>query len=415
MLTVAYCRVSTEEQAQEGYSIDGQANRPRAYAELHDLGEVLIISDPGKFGKDLNRPGLQQVLEMADRGHVGHVLVWRLDRLSRNLGDLIGLADRFGQKDVSLHSFTEKLDLSSATGRMFYNILGSFAQFYREQLSENIRMGNAQAIRQGKWINRPKTGYDLVDGELVPNGDAVLIPEIFRLRAQGLSHQRIEDRTGVKFSTARLILTSRIYLGEVLHNGEWYPGHHQPLITQVEFDAAQRAASPAGPGSVASCSQDGSAADCVTGSPRLSTGRTGHRSSDASTGGRAVRCRAATPPSSSRHGCCACDCSAPTKHSGRPSGRNWRRRGGRATRRGADPETRQRHRGPWGASRPSGASSWSSTTRTRSMLTSSRPRTHGCGSDSRSRHPKPSSGNGSSASRTTCRLASRRSPRFWRT
>lgn len=244
MLTVAYCRVSTEEQAEEGYSIDGQANRLRAYAELHDLGEVLIISDPGKSGKDLNRPGLQQVLEMVDRGHVGQVLVWRLDRLSRNLGDLIGLADKFGQKDVSLHSFTEKLDLSSATGRMFYNILGSFAQFYREQLSENIRMGNAQAIRQGKWINRPKTGYDLVDGELVPNGDAVLIPEIFRLRAQGLSHQRIEDRTGVKFSTARLILTSRIYLGEVLHNGQWYPGHHQPLITPEEFDAAQKGGVP---------------------------------------------------------------------------------------------------------------------------------------------------------------------------
>jgi hypothetical protein len=63
------------------------------------------------------------------RGNVGHVLVWRLDRLSRNLGDLILLADTFGQAGVSMHSFTEKLDLSSATGRMFYNILGSFAQF----------------------------------------------------------------------------------------------------------------------------------------------------------------------------------------------------------------------------------------------------------------------------------------------
>jgi len=244
MLTVAYCRVSTEEQAEEGYSIDGQANRLKAYAELHELGDVVVLSDPGKSGKDLNRPGLQQVLEMVDRGHVGHVLVWRLDRLSRNLGDLIGLADRFGQKGVSLHSFTEKLDLSSATGRMFYNILGSFAQFYREQLSENIRMGNAQAVRQGKWINRPKTGYDLVNGELQPNEDAVLIPEIFRLRAQGLSHQRIEDRTGVKFSTARHILTSRIYLGEVLHNSQWFPGHHQPLITPELFEAAQKGGVP---------------------------------------------------------------------------------------------------------------------------------------------------------------------------
>jgi site-specific DNA recombinase len=240
MLTVAYCRVSTEEQAEEGYSIDGQANRLRAYAELHDLGDVVVVSDPGRSGKDLNRPGLQQVLEMVERGHVGHVLVWRLDRLSRNLGDLIGLADCFGQANVSLHSFTEKLDLSSATGRMFYNILGSFAQFYREQLSENIRMGNAQAVREGKWINRPKTGYDLINGELVPNESAAVVREIFRLRAQGLSHQAIEDRTGVKYSTSRLIVQSRIYLGEVLHNGDWFPGKHEPLITPEEFEAAHR-------------------------------------------------------------------------------------------------------------------------------------------------------------------------------
>ena len=64
---------------------------------------------------------------------MSNVLAWRLDRLSRNLSDLILLADRFGQAGVALHSFTEKIDLSSATGRMFYNILGSFAQFYREQ------------------------------------------------------------------------------------------------------------------------------------------------------------------------------------------------------------------------------------------------------------------------------------------
>lgn len=150
---------------------------------------------------------------------------------SRNLGDLIALADLFGQHEVALHSFTERLDLSTATGRMFYNVLGSFAQFYREQLSENVRMGMHQAIRQGRWINRPKTGYDLRDGALFPNEDAALVREIFRLRAAGLSHQRIEDRTGVKYSTVRQILHSRIYLGEVLYNGEWFAGTHQPLIT----------------------------------------------------------------------------------------------------------------------------------------------------------------------------------------
>lgn len=81
MLTVAYCRVSTEEQAEEGYSIEGQADKLRTYAALRDLGEVTVIADPGLSGKDLNRSGLQQLLGAVEASHVSHVLVWRLDRL----------------------------------------------------------------------------------------------------------------------------------------------------------------------------------------------------------------------------------------------------------------------------------------------------------------------------------------------
>lgn len=159
MLTVAYCRVSTEEQAAEGFSIEGQADKLRIYASLRDLGGVSVISDPGRSGKDMKRPGLQQLLAAVEAGHVSHVLVWRLDRLSRNLSDLILLADLLEDHGVALHSLQENLDLSSASGRMFYNILGTFAQFFREQLAENVKMGNERAIREGKWLNRSKTGY----------------------------------------------------------------------------------------------------------------------------------------------------------------------------------------------------------------------------------------------------------------
>lgn len=239
-LTVAYCRVSTDEQASEGFSIEGQAEKLRAYATLHDLGEVVVISDPGLSGKDLKRPGLQQLLQMVDDGHVSNVLTWRLDRLSRNLADLILLADRLGQADVSMHSFTEKLDLSSATGRMFYNILGSFAQFYREQLSENVRMGMAQAMRRGRWVNRPPTGYDLVDGLLVPNDDAPKVRRVFRMRADGATQTQISEVTGINYSTVLSILKNRAYLGEIRHLDDWLPGLHEGLVTLEEFDAAHR-------------------------------------------------------------------------------------------------------------------------------------------------------------------------------
>jgi Recombinase len=127
---------------------------------------------------------------------------------------------------------------------MFYNILGAFAQFYREQLAENVRLGMHQAARQGKWVNRPKFGYDLVAGQLVPNADAPTVRRIFDLRAQGLSYTRIEELTGVKYSTARAIAHSRIYLGEVLLNGEWFPGNHEPLISATAFATAHRGAPP---------------------------------------------------------------------------------------------------------------------------------------------------------------------------
>lgn len=244
MLTVAYCRVSTDEQAAEGFSIEGQADKLRAYSELHDLGAVTVVTDPGWSGKNLDRPGLQQVLAMVDAGHVAAVLVWRLDRLSRDLGDLILLADQFGQANVALHSFSEKLDLSSATGRMFYNVLGSFAQFYREQLAENVRMGMAQAMRQGRWCNRPPTGYDLVDGLLVPNDQAVTIRKVFTLRAQGQSQAAVADATGVLHSTVLAILKNRAYLGEIRHKDRWLPGIHEALISEELWAAAHRGRVP---------------------------------------------------------------------------------------------------------------------------------------------------------------------------
>jgi site-specific DNA recombinase len=241
MLTVAYCRVSTEEQATEGFSIEGQGEKLKAYATLRDLGEVTVIEDRGWSGKNLDRPGLSRLLTATAEGHVSNVLIWRLDRLSRNLGDLIVLADTFMTAGVGLYSFTEQLDLSSAAGRMQFHILGTFAQFYREQLVENVDMGMQQAVQSGKWINRPKTGYALVDGELIPDENAPVVRRIFRLRAEGQSYRDIEAMTGVKYSTVMSILGSRIYLGEVQRRGKWFPGRHEPLVEREEWDAAQRA------------------------------------------------------------------------------------------------------------------------------------------------------------------------------
>ena len=126
MLNVGYCRVSTEEQASEGYSIEGQAEKLRTYAQLHDLGAVRIISDPGLSAKSLDRPGLDEVRSLVAGREIANVLVWRLDRLSRSVEDCWRLVHEFEEAGVRLRSLNEEIDLTSASGRMFFTVTGAF-------------------------------------------------------------------------------------------------------------------------------------------------------------------------------------------------------------------------------------------------------------------------------------------------
>jgi site-specific DNA recombinase len=213
---------------EKGFSIEGQTDKLRAYATLHDLGETTVITDPGISGKNMLLHGLQQLLAVVEAGHASHVVVWKLDRLSRNLRDLMELRDIFEQHGVILHSVCENIDLSSPAGRWFISIMGGQAKYYRDSLAENVRMGHDRTVKEGRWINRPKTGYDLVEGPLVSNADAMVVRECFRLRAEGHSYHTIEEQTGIKFSTVKSILDSRIYRCEDLHRHKWSPGVHEP-------------------------------------------------------------------------------------------------------------------------------------------------------------------------------------------
>lgn len=240
MLTIGYVRVSTEDQVD--YSPDAQRKRCLQHAISNDLGSITFLADEGLSGKDLNRPGVQELIRLIEADEVAHVIVWRLDRLSRDQADLSRLVKLFERHCVELHSVNEgRVDVNSASGRMQAGIHGVLAQYYREGLVENVKMGNHQAIAEkGRWLNRPPSGYDLVNGELVPNELASLIPRLFELRAEGLSYPDIERRTGVKYSTVRQIVHNRAYLGETRLRDQWYPGIHRALVTAELFEAAQR-------------------------------------------------------------------------------------------------------------------------------------------------------------------------------
>ncbi len=266
-LTVAYVRVSTEDQvdyspeaqvdyspeaqvdyspeaqvdyspeAQVDYSPEAQASRCRQ----HDLGAVTVIPDEGWSGSTLERPGMAQLRSLVEEGKVAHVVVWRLDRLSRDTGDLSVLVKQFEAFGVALHSVNEgRIDLDTAAGKLQVGFHGLLAQYYRHSLIENVRMGQDQAVRKGRWLNRLPTGYDMIDGELVPNETAPIVQRIFKLRARGLSYTAIEAEVGLCYSTVRQIANNRVYTGMTRLGSAWHPGIHQPLVTQEEFDSAHR-------------------------------------------------------------------------------------------------------------------------------------------------------------------------------
>ena len=179
---------------------DGQL---RVYSPLRDLGDITVITDPGSRGRICCGP----VSSNSSGGRGGarsHVIVWRLDRLSRNLGDLMALADLFGERGV-VCTPCRRTSISHRRRVGGSSRCSVHAQYFREELSENVKMGIERAVKEGRWINRPKTGYDLAEGLLVPNDDAPRVQEIFRLRGKTPDYRAIEEQTGIKYSTVSRI------------------------------------------------------------------------------------------------------------------------------------------------------------------------------------------------------------------
>ena len=236
--TLAYVRVSTDDQTD--YSPDAQAKRCRDVARLRELGPVTVLKDEGWSGKNLERPAMRDLIRRVETDQVAHVIVWRLDRLSRDNGDISWLVKLFELHGVKVFSVNDgELDLTTASGKMQVGVNGVFAQYYRDQIVENTKMGQRQAAEKGRWQNHAPTGYDMVNGELAPNEMAPVVQRIFALRAQGASFQKVADEVDMKYATVRFISLNRAYLGEVKYSGEWYPGIHPPLVNESQFNAAQ--------------------------------------------------------------------------------------------------------------------------------------------------------------------------------
>lgn len=197
---VAYVRVSSKEQVEDGVSLAAQRTRVEAYALAMDLELVGVEEDAGFSAKTLaGRRGLERALKALEEGRADGLLVVKLDRLTRSVRDLGHLVDRYFASRWSLLSVSDSIDTRTAAGRLILNVLTSVAQWEREATGERTRDALAHLKAEGVKIGGEALGWrrsDGVDGDgrrvVVPDQEeAETVERMLAMRADGASLRTI--------------------------------------------------------------------------------------------------------------------------------------------------------------------------------------------------------------------------------
>ena len=263
MRAALYIRVSTQEQAQEGFSINAQRLSLVSYCESMEYQISEIYVDDGYSAKDMNRPQLQKLLSDADERLFDTVIVHKLDRFSRNVSNMYELVERLRKCGVSFQSKQEKFDTGTPMGSAVMGILIVLAQWERETIAERVRFGVEQMVREGK---RPGSvipyGYTS-DQEIIPE-EANIIRYIRDIYMSGYGYNTIakrlnregELRRGSEWSQSTVAYTLEnpyyagiIRMGTKLPSGGYANGNrddrvkciygegsHPPIFTKEEYE-----------------------------------------------------------------------------------------------------------------------------------------------------------------------------------
>ncbi|MGA3949129.1 recombinase family protein [Ralstonia nicotianae] len=251
-----YCRVSSDERLDQSFnSIDAQKEAGHAFikSQSHE-GWIAVgddYDDPGFSGGNVDRPALKRLMADIEAGRIDIVVVYKIDRLSRSLADFARMVEVFDRCCVSFSAVTQQINSATSMGRLMLNVLLSFAQFEREVTGERIRDKIAASKAKGMWMGgRVPLGYDLQDRLLVMNDrEASLVRRIFddfvtmrsaTLMVRTYAAEGLVTKDGNAFTKQTLgkMLHNRIYLGEIVHKGKSFPGQHEAIVTQAQWDAA---------------------------------------------------------------------------------------------------------------------------------------------------------------------------------
>jgi site-specific DNA recombinase len=268
---IVRCAIYTRKSSEEGLdmsfnSLDAQREACEAFvlSQKHEGWRILPTryDDGGYSGGSIDRPALKRLLEDVEGGKIETIVVYKVDRLTRSLWDFAKIVEALDARRVSFVSVTQQFNTTTSMGRLTLNVLLSFAQFEREVTGERIRDKIAASKRKGMWMGGTlPLGYDVKDRKLVVNPEeAKLVHELYCLYLQlkcvaglkaNLDQRGIKSRLrisgtgrqsgGASFSRGALyqILKNRIYLGEISHRNQSYPGEHQAIIQKELWGQVQ--------------------------------------------------------------------------------------------------------------------------------------------------------------------------------
>jgi len=263
---VGYTRVSTKEQAVDGYSLNAQKEKIKQYCEMHNLELVDVYTDEGISGKDIEgRAGIQDLMNDAKENLFDVVIIWKLSRISRKLIDTLSIIEHLNELNISLQSISEKLDLSTSNGTFMVQLMASVNELERNTLKDFVVLGHKAKANDGEWNGGKVIGYDNVKGKngksklVINEKEAKIVRYIYetylnghgyRHIANSLNHAGYKTKRGNKFSTIAVkdILLNPLYKGQIRYgkktNGIKHPkgspievkGIHEPIIDPKTWD-----------------------------------------------------------------------------------------------------------------------------------------------------------------------------------
>ncbi|MGC9308920.1 MAG: recombinase family protein, partial [Thermoplasmatota archaeon] len=244
-----YARVSTEDQALKGFSLEGQLEKLRSYCDARDWGIAGEYVDNGYSGRDTNRPAYQEMLGEIDAWDA--LLVMKMDRVHRNSKNFMVMMETLREHDKEFVSMTESLDTSTAMGRFVMDIIQRIAQLESEQIGERVYFGMRQKAKGGTGLlgSPAPYGYGYDDGRLAGIDEELdVVGQLYERYLDGdslgglaewLEKRGIATKKQAKWDkkTISRILSNPVYCGLLEWEDILVPGEHRQVVSRETFNA----------------------------------------------------------------------------------------------------------------------------------------------------------------------------------